>query len=85
MSVIIYACAFVGILFWSRLADKTNARGLCLVASSFTGTVGYALLIGVTNNKARMAATGLVAFGLYPNVVLTLTWMAMSIAGYTKR
>lgn len=85
MSVIVYACAFVGIIFWSRLSDKTNARGWCLAASSFVGALGYALLIGLTDRKARLAATGIIAFGIFPNIVLTLTWLAMSIAGYTKR
>ncbi len=85
MTVIVYACAFVGILLWSRLADITNARGWTLAASSFTGVLGYGLLIGLTNDKGRLAATCIVAFSVYPNIVLTLSWLTMSIAGYTKR
>ncbi|KAH8812947.1 major facilitator superfamily domain-containing protein [Xylogone sp. PMI_703] len=84
-TVIVYACAFIGILLWSRIADVTNARGLTLVASSFLGVLGYALLIGLTNNVGRLVATCIVAFSIYPNVVLTLSWMTISIAGYTKR
>ncbi|KAF2801054.1 MFS general substrate transporter [Melanomma pulvis-pyrius CBS 109.77] len=85
MSVIVYACAFVGTLFFARVADKTNARGATLAASSFVAVLGYALLIGLTGTKARLAATCIVAFGSYPNIVLNLSWLAMSVPGYTKR
>ena len=78
-------CAFAGILISARIADKTNARGMTLAAFSFITVVGYALLIGLTSTPGRLAATCLVAFGAYPNIVLTLSWLSMSIAGYTKR
>lgn len=85
LTVVLYACAFVGIIFWARVADKTNARGLTLAASSFVAVIGYALLIGLTGTKSRLAATCIVAFGTYPNIVLILPWLSMSIVGYTKR
>lgn len=84
-TVIVYACAFVGILFWSRVADRTNARGLTLAASGAFSVLGYALLVGLTNDQGRFAATCLLAFGMYPNIVLQLSWMTMSFVGYTKR
>lgn len=80
-----YACAFVGIIFWARVADITNARGLTLAASSFTSVLGYALLMGLTGDKEQLAATCIIAFGAYPNIVLTLSWLSISIVGYTKR
>ncbi|KAH8597715.1 major facilitator superfamily domain-containing protein [Bisporella sp. PMI_857] len=85
MTVVVYACAFVGMLLWARLADITNARGAVLAASSATTALGYALLIGLTNTKGRLAGTCIVAFGAYANTVLTLSWLSMSIVGYTKR
>ncbi|EPE33570.1 MFS general substrate transporter [Glarea lozoyensis ATCC 20868] len=85
MTVLVYTCAFVGVLLFARIADRTNARGFTLAVSSSISAIGYALLIGLTNDKARLAATCLVAFGAYPHIVLVLSWMAMSITGYTKR
>jgi len=86
MSVLVYFCAFVGIIFWARVVDKTNRRGVTLAASSVVSVVGYALLVGVkNNNRTRFAATCILAFGAYPNTVLVLTWLAVSITGYTKR
>ncbi|KAI1340036.1 MFS general substrate transporter [Xylariaceae sp. FL0016] len=84
-TVIVYACAFVGILFWCRLADKTNARGTILVASTAVAAAGYAILIATKNEKVQFAATCLVAFGTYPHLVLHLSWAAMNFIGYTRR
>ncbi|KAI1383860.1 putative pantothenate transporter [Hypoxylon trugodes] len=84
-STIVYACGCVGILFFSRIADKTNARGLVLAASTVGAVIGYAVLIWVTNRNVRFAATCLVAFSVFPNSVLQLTWAAMSFVGYTRR
>lgn len=80
-----YACGCVGTLFWARVADKTNARGLTLAVSTLGAIVGYAMLVGVTNQKARFAGTCLAAFSVYPSVVLQLSWLAMSFVGYTRR
>ena len=84
-TVIVYAFACAGVLFWARVADRTNARGLAIALSTAGGIVGYAILIGVTNNTARYVATCLVAFSMYPNTVLQLSWSAMSFVGYTRR
>ncbi|KAJ5414610.1 hypothetical protein N7509_001237 [Penicillium cosmopolitanum] len=84
-SVIVYACACVGVLFWAKVADRTNARGLTMAASTCGAIVGYSLLLGLENDKARFGATCLVAFSVYPSVVLQLSWAAMSFIGYTRR
>jgi Na+/melibiose symporter-like transporter len=84
-SVIVYACACVGVLFWAKVADRTNARGLTMAASTCGAIVGYSLLLGLENEKARFGATCLVAFSVYPSVVLQLSWAAMSFIGYTRR
>jgi hypothetical protein len=41
MTVIVYACALVGIIFWARVADKTNCRGFPIVTWSATNLAGY--------------------------------------------
>lgn len=84
-TVIVYACAGLGILFWARVSDRTNARGLTLALSTCGGIAGYTMLVAVKNNHARFAATCLVAFSIYPSTVLQLAWCAMSFIGYTRR
>ncbi|KAH8122978.1 MFS general substrate transporter [Trichoderma asperelloides] len=84
-TVVIYECACLGILLFSRIADKTNARGLTVALSTVGGIVGYAMLIGIENRDARFAATCIIAFCMYPKVVLVLSWAAMNFIGYTRR
>ncbi|CZR67490.1 uncharacterized protein PAC_17389 [Phialocephala subalpina] len=84
-SVIVYACAFVGVILWARVADTTNRRGLALAATNSFAVIGYALLITLTGTKARFAATCILAFGTFANVAIQLTWMAMNFVGYTRR
>jgi MFS family permease len=85
MSVIVYACALVGINLFARIADKTDRRGLPLIAACMFASLGYVLLLIVTNLKARMAATCILAFGIFATIPLTLTWLTTNIAGYTQR
>ncbi|KAI1091576.1 putative pantothenate transporter [Rostrohypoxylon terebratum] len=84
-TVIVYVCGCVGIIFFSRIADLTNARGIVLASSTIGAIIGYAVLIWVTNRNVRFAATCLVAFSMYPSIVLQLSWGAMSFVGYTRR
>ncbi|KAI0383994.1 putative pantothenate transporter [Hypomontagnella monticulosa] len=84
-TTIVYACGCAGILLFSRIADKTNARGIVLAVSTVGAVIGYAILIWVTNRDVRFAATCLVAFSIFPNTVLQLSWSAMSFVGYTRR
>ncbi|KAI0025222.1 putative pantothenate transporter [Xylariomycetidae sp. FL0641] len=84
-TVLVYACAFVGTLFFCLLADRTNQRGLVLAGSTLPGIAGYAMLIALESRRARFAATCLVAFSIYPNIVLQLSWAAMNFVGYTRR
>ncbi|KAH9995003.1 putative pantothenate transporter [Xylariaceae sp. FL0662B] len=84
-TTIVYACGCVGILMFCRIADKTNARGLTIAASTVGAVIGYAVLIWVENREVRFAATCLVAFSIFPNTVLHLTWAAMNFIGYTRR
>lgn len=85
MSVVIYACALVGINFFARIADKTNRRGLPLITASSCALLGYILLLVVTNHKARMAATAILAFGIYATIPISTTWLTLNVAGYTQR
>ncbi|KAK7888347.1 hypothetical protein LTR67_008693 [Exophiala xenobiotica] len=85
MSVIVYACALVGINFFARIGDKINRRGLPLLAASACASLGFILLLAVTNLKGRMAATCILAFGIYATIPLSTTWLTLNIGGYTQR
>ncbi|KAI1506363.1 MFS general substrate transporter [Biscogniauxia marginata] len=84
-TVIVYASAFVGVLFWSRLADRTNARGLVLAGAMSGAIIGYVILLATTNRNVRFAGTCVLAFFIYSNIVLQLSWASMNFIGYTRR
>ncbi|KAK5685131.1 hypothetical protein LTS10_003207 [Elasticomyces elasticus] len=85
MSVVVYACAFVGILGFSYASDRLAKRGLIISISSGIAAIGYAILLGSTNLSARFAATCLCAFGAYPGIAIGLAWTSINNPGYTYR
>ncbi|KAF7525051.1 hypothetical protein G7054_g11215 [Neopestalotiopsis clavispora] len=85
MTVIVYCAALVGILAASRVADKLQRRGVIIMVCAALAVVGYVLLLTLTNDTARLAATCVVAAGAYPISVLSLVWMATNNVGYTFR
>ncbi|KAF2462865.1 MFS general substrate transporter [Lindgomyces ingoldianus] len=85
MSVPPYAVAAVMTVFIGWLADRTRWRGYCNMAVSFTGCVGFAMLLGTTNVHVQYAGTFLGAMGIYPTVSNTLTWASNNVEGVYKR
>ncbi len=85
MAVIVYACAFVGILFWSRLSDRFSVRGLFICINCAIATLGYGLLLGLTDPTGRFIGTCICAASIYPIVVLIVTWTMVNNPGYTQR
>jgi MFS family permease len=85
MTVLVYASAFVGIVTAARVADFIQMRGLLITICASIAVIGYILLLTITNNTARLAATCIVAAGVYPITVLSLVWMATNNIGYTYR
>lgn len=85
MSVIVYACAFVALLVTGYLSDRFQQRGYAIAIVSCIGILGYALLLGITNDTGRFVAACLVGMGTYPMIVLTMVWTAANNVGYTYR
>jgi predicted MFS family arabinose efflux permease len=85
MSAVVFVCAFVGVLLFSRIADKTGQRALTLLATLVFQMVGYIMMIASSNSNVRFTGACLLAFGNYPGAVLIVTWMAMNVVGYTSR
>jgi hypothetical protein len=85
MSVPPYACAAAVTVFVGWLADRTKWRGYCNMVVSFTGCVGFAMLLGSTNVRVQYAGTFLGAMGIYPTVSNTLTWASNNVEGVYKR
>ncbi|KAH8820252.1 major facilitator superfamily domain-containing protein [Xylogone sp. PMI_703] len=84
-TMIPYAFATVSLLTVCFLSDRINTKGPVLFACVATSASGFILLMATTNKVALIAGTCLVASGLYPSIILTVSWITINHGGYTKR
>ena len=80
-----YAFATVTLLSVCFLSDRLNSKGPVLFLAMSTSAVGFIILITTTNKVALIAGTCFVASGLYPGIILTVSWITINHGGYTKR
>jgi hypothetical protein len=85
LSVPPYACAAALTVAVGWIADRTKLRGICNMAVSLIGCIGFAMLLATTNPHVQYAATFLGAMGIYPTVSNTLTWASNNVEGSLKR
>jgi MFS family permease len=85
MSAIVYACAFVQTMIVARIADKTQHRGLLIIANTGLSLVGFGMLLGLEQPASRFAGTCILTAALYPCLMLVLVWLAMNMPGYSYR
>lgn len=84
-SMIPYAFGTVTLLGVCLYSDRLNSKGPFLFLCMATSAIGYVILIATTNPVALIAGTCFVAAGLYPSVILTVSWITINHGGYTKR
>jgi hypothetical protein len=80
-----YAFATVTLLTVCFLSDSLNTKGPVLFACMACSSIGFIILMTTTNKVALMAGTCFVASGLYPGIILTVSWVTINHSGYTKR
>lgn len=85
MSVIVYACALIGINAFAVVADRMNRRGIPLLAACCVSIAGLVMLLTIINDKGRLAGTCILAFGVFATIPINGVWLTVNIAGYTKR
>jgi sugar phosphate permease len=85
ITVIPYACAFLTVLVLGIVSDKVNMKGPFLILTLTSAIVGYAVLLTNVSDVAKIVATCLITSGLYPSVILLITWLSINTAGFTKR
>ncbi|KAJ5372989.1 Major facilitator superfamily domain general substrate transporter [Penicillium concentricum] len=85
LSVPPYAAAAVLTVTVGFVADRTRQRGLCNMAVSVLGMVGFSMLLGCQSAGARYAGTFLGAMGIYPAIANTISWTSNNTEGVYKR
>ena len=84
-TMIPYAFATVTLLAVCFLSDRINTKGPILFTCMTTSSVGFIILMSTTNKIALIAGTCFVTSGLYPGIILTVSWITINHSGYTKR
>ena len=74
-----YFAAFLLALLTTWLADKTQQRGLVLMATSALGGAGYVVLATVETVGVRYFATFLAAAGVFATIPNILAWTLSTI------
>jgi MFS family permease len=80
-----YAFATVTLLAVCFISDRINTKGPILFICMATSATGLIILMATTNKVALIAGTCFVTAGLYPGVILTVSWITINHSGYTKR
>ncbi|KAH8890617.1 retrograde regulation protein 2 [Thozetella sp. PMI_491] len=84
-SVIPYAVAFVTLPTLAFVSDKINVKAPFILVAQTLCCIGYIMLLTVTSTVAQMVAVCFVAGGMYAGVVLSVVWLGINTAGFTKR
>ena len=80
-----YAAAAVLTITVGYIADRTRQRGLCNIATSLLGIIGFSMLLGGSTAGIQYAGTFLGAMGIYPCIPNTVSWASNNIEGVYKR
>lgn len=81
LSVPPYAAAAVLTVTVGFIADRTKQRGICNMAVSLLGMVGFSMLLGCEAPGARYAGCFLGAMGIYPAIANTISWTSNNTEG----
>lgn len=85
ISVIPYACAFITLIVIGIASDRLNKKGPFLIGTISSAIIGFIIILTDVSNPVKIFATCLITSGLYPSVILLVTWLSINTAGFTKR
>jgi hypothetical protein len=80
-----YAFATVTLLAACTISDRISSKGPVLFLCMSISSIGFTILMTTTNKVALIAGTCFVTSGLYPGIILTVSWITINHSGYTKR
>jgi len=69
-----------------KLSDRYNRKGIFLVGALTAVAIGYILLLTVSSSTpVKIFGACLITSGLYPSVILLVSWLGVNTGGFTKR
>lgn len=84
-SVIPYACATAVLPIVAKASDRLNRKGSFLIGTLSVVAIGYILLMTASSTAVKIFAACLITSGLYPSVILLVSWLGVNTGGFTKR
>lgn len=80
-----YAFATFSLPLMGMLADKWQKRAIPLLICLAVALIGFIILLTCLDKAALLVGCCFVAAGSYPALVIAVSWIMNSHAGYTKR
>lgn len=80
-----YFLAFLLVILTTYIADRTQQRGLVIIAMSLIGAIGYILLATTSSTGPRYTGVFLAAAGIFPCIGNILPWVLNNQGSDTKR
>ncbi|KAN0119246.1 MFS general substrate transporter [Hyaloscypha variabilis] len=86
MTVPVYVVAFFATLFFTKMSDHTQSRGPWVMFLATISFIGLIVLLTVKHSNAgRYVAICMASAGMYPSVMIIITWLAVNTRNYTHR
>lgn len=79
-----YFLAFLLVILTTYIADRTQQRGLVIIAMSLIGAIGYILLATTSSTGPRYTGVFLAAAGIFPCIGNILPWVLNNQGSDTK-
>ncbi|KAF7951386.1 hypothetical protein EAE96_006700 [Botrytis aclada] len=80
-----YFLAFLVVILSTYIADRTQQRGLVIMALSVIGAIGYILLATTSTTGPRYTGVFFAAAGIFPAIANILPWVLNNQGSDTKR
>ncbi|KAJ5010305.1 putative transporter [Colletotrichum sp. SAR 10_99] len=85
LTIPVYCLGALAFLTFAFLSDKYGKCGFFLFGTNILGAVGYAILIGVSNNAVRYFACFVCTIAVYNGTGLNLAWLNVNMAPQYRR
>lgn len=84
-TIIPYSFAIVSMPIASWIADKYRCRAIPHAICLGISMIGFIILLATTNPTVLIAGCCFVACGIFPDLVISTSWLTSTHGGYTKR
>ncbi|KAL4899235.1 hypothetical protein BDW74DRAFT_183978 [Aspergillus multicolor] len=85
LTIPVYVFGALAFFTFALLSDRFSLAGPFLLLTNAFGIVGYALLLGVSNNSVKYFATFICTIAVYNGTGLNLAWLNVNMAPQYRR